>query len=221
MYKQHKGKGREGTMMSIGRICGLIIGVSLTLSGVTANATPIVSIDMDVDTDGIQDTRSEISPGVLLSPGDVFPVGIIITTDEMGMSSFSTSVRYDTAELGEVGFLETPPSPFVAALPGVTSFDEGEMIRLSSFDGFTTGNGPVSAAFQIGTIDFQVVSLIDDGAPDVIPGDFDMNADFFFDNATPFGNQLFPNFAPGYVIPEPASMLLLGLGGLALMRRRR
>ena len=77
-----------------------------------------------------------------------------------------------------------------------------------------------NTTYVLGSIDFEVDLPIDDGLPDVVPGFHNAGVDGFLDPGWNTINADLVEFRSGYVTPEPASMALLLLGGLAVLRRR-
>lgn len=201
----------------------LTLGAILLLLGTeTSPGIITLSIDMDTGTPGIQSTRAA-------APGESFDIEILGRTDGAGVSSYSISVRHDNTELSfAAGSAESPLAIFTFNLaPGVTeTADIGggtQQGQASSFDAATFGAGPTATTFSIGTINYQVTTPNDNGAPDIIPGFF-AGPDGAFDNTLPLGLDLEPTavIEAGFIIPEPsaAMLFLLGSSFLALRRRR-
>jgi hypothetical protein len=167
-----------------------------------------------VDMGGGLDTRAS-------SPGDTFTAKLMLTVDAGGVSSYGVSVKFDPAELTLNGL---PASANFAPLPGgLISFAPpteplNPLGPVYNFNAGTLGLGPVSMTFEIGTINFKVVTPISDGLPDVTLG-FYSGLDGFYDNV---GGSPVPTFKPGYITPEPATvpLLLCGMLSLWLVRRR-
>ncbi len=197
----------------------IVLGCSFLYISAEARAGIVVDVDMDTSMAGIQRVRQA-------SVGDVFPVDLIVTTDAAGVSSLSISVLHDNNELAfNSGSSEALPLGFmVNIVPGVTDAPNiGAGLGMSSaFDAATTGAGPFSKTFSIGTIDFRVAGLDNDNAPDVIPGFFS-TVDLAFDNAMPANNlatSAVINTGRVSAIPEPTSfilMLVVGTGCCAIV----
>ncbi len=178
----------------------------------------VVSVDMDVGAAGIQGTRKA-------APGDTFAADIVLSVDAAGVSSYGISVQFDTTELSLNGATPAANNP---VLPGglgslVAPTWNNAQGWVHFFNATTLGAGPANTTFTIGTINYLVTSVSDDGLVDVQPGFFVEGADGLFDNA---GNSVTPTFKPGYVIvPEPAATgLVTGLMavlGAIIARRRR
>lgn len=190
----------------------------------TLPAVVTVAVDMDTVTPGIQSVRTA-------ALNDIFDIGLVMTADAAGISSYGVSVLFDNGELKLNGV------PDIAAAtellpPGFTfNFNAGvgsasqALGQVYSFEAATLGLGPVSSTFTIGTISYKAIAPFTDGVLDVTPGLFNAGFDGIFDNA---GGDLGPTtvFTGGkvdLVVPEPSRAALL-VGAMAMMlavRRRR
>ncbi len=188
----------------------------------TLPAAVMVEVDMDDITPGIQSTRSSSSP---------FTATLWMTADASGVSSYAVSVLFDNTELmldGGSAATEFLPAGFAFNFSiGVASESNGITPNspagsVNSFEAATFGPGPVSSLFPIGTIKFKVLSVVDDGSPDVSIGLFNGGVDGISDSV---GGDLAPTaiYVAGRVVPEPGSvaLLLAGAGALSLRRRNR
>ncbi len=194
---------------------GLLLCFGCVMPVFAANT---VSVDMDLLTPGIQSTR-------VAAPGDVFGVGLVLSVDANGVTSYGISALFDTSELMLV---VPPPAAAVPALPGGLSplaapVENNALGQVYSFTGATLSPmGPASTSFTIGTINFKVLTPKSDGLADISLGFFNGGVDGLFDNN---GNSASLTFNPGFVeVPEPSTWAL-ALGGsatmLLLVRRRR
>jgi hypothetical protein len=174
------------------------------------------SVDMDLGTAGIQNTRAA-------SPGDIFSVGLVLSVDAAGVSSYGVSVNFDNTELslnGSPASTELLPAGLTFNItPGVAS-ESQPLGQVRTFEAATFGLGPVSTSFTVGTISYKALVPVSDGLADVSLGFFNTGIDGYFDNA---GNPVVPTFNPGYlvVVPEPSIMALLFGGTLSLWLARR
>jgi hypothetical protein len=175
------------------------------------------SVDMDLITPGIQNTR-------VASPGDTFTVGLVLSVDAAGVSSYSVSELFDKTELS----LNGSPAASVPALPGglfplAAPVEKNALGQVYSVNGATLGIGPVSTIFTIGTVNYSAVTPLSDGLADIMLGFFNVGVDGLFDNA---GNPVTPTFNPGYVesrsgpgtVPDTGSTLTMFLCALAALR---
>lgn len=218
MYKNPREEGK-GSMMVVRRICAVIVGAMLVFGTVSAaEAAVLIYVDMDTVAQGVQDTR-------LAAAGESFPVDLLMDVTDDAVTGYGVSAQFDNIELNATAAEELLPPEFQFNItPGVGGIDPdigGGWGQVTTFEAGGFGFGAVApiSGILLGTIDFDVKTAIDDGIADVIPGFFNTGVDGAIDSASASRDDV--QFAPGFVIPEPASMLLLGLGGLAVMRRRR
>jgi hypothetical protein len=205
------------------KIPKIILGLTALFGGLaTMPAAVMLEVDMDDIAPGIQSTRSSSAP---------FTATLWMTADALGVSSYSVSVLFDNTELmldGSPAAIELLPAGFAFNFTlGVASESNGITPNspagsVKSFEAATFGPGPVSSLFPIGTIKFKVLSVVDDGSPDVGIGLFNTGVDGISDSV---GGDLAPSaiYTAGRVVPEPGSiaLLLAGTGALSLRRRHR
>ena len=205
------------------KIPKIVLGLTALFGGLaTLPAAVMIEVDMDDITPGIQSTRSSLAP---------FTATLWMTADPAGVSSYSVSVLFDNTELmldGSPAATEFLPVGFTFNFTaGVASESNGITPNspagsVNSFEAATFGPGPVSSLFPIGTIKFKVLSIVNDGSPDVSIGLFNAGADGISDSV---GGDLAPTaiYVAGRVVPEPSSiaLLLAGMGTLSLRRRDR
>lgn len=221
----------------------IALAVTVALAGFASqsNAAPVISVDLDLGTAGIQSTRT-------VGLGTTFTVGVLLSDDGVGAP---TPVGFDTVVL-ETLFNDSgavlalgPTGPVAGALAGLTgtSFDffggfvpvapGGSLgVGLSfagAFPAFASGSGVTGMlgvptysvgpgpAVSIFTIDFTAVakgtsSVLALGSP---PGSPELALT---------GAPIFATTVAGVVtvVPEPGTLLLLGSGlaGLLLAGRR-
>jgi hypothetical protein len=199
---------------------GVLLFFACALQSVRSQIT--VSVDMDPGTLGIQNTWTPVV-------GSPFLADLIVTVGAGGVSSYGISFRFDRSELslnGSPAATEALPTGMTVNLtPGVLEEDnvdggDGDPAEVLWFEASTLGTGPASTSFSIGTISFNVVSMVDDGIADITPGFFSL-LDGAFDNA---GNPVMPTFNVAHVVPEPSTVALLATGslmGLLWVSRRR
>jgi hypothetical protein len=180
-------------------------------------AAVTVDVDMDTATPGIQSSRTA-------AVNDTFSIALVMTADAAGVSSYFVSVNFDPIELtlnGAPASTELLPAGFTFNFNAGVNSESQALGQVLTFEAATFGLGPVSSSFTIGTIDYKVASVLNDGLADITPGLFNGGVDGIFDNAS---GDLGPGavFNPGYVVPEPAGamLLLMGTGFLCAARRR-
>lgn len=199
------------------KACCLLLMVAC-FRAVDASGQVTVSIDMDTSASspGIQHSRQA-------TPGQVFPVEMWLDVGSAGLSSYGVSVQFDARELElmapHAGWELLPVGCDFNLTNGVANVIEdlgNGFGQVSTFEAVTLGNGPTNSLFRIGVVDLSVGNVVDDGLPDVIPGLFNTGIDGFFDNA---GRPINAVFEPGYIVPEPSSLVLLTIGVLGLLWR--
>ncbi len=183
---------------------GVLLSFALVESALSVN---MISVDMDPATPGIQSLR-------LASPGDTFTVDLVLTVDAAGVSCYAVSVRFDTGELslnGSPASVNLPPPLWGTLGPLIENNAAGEV---STFSGATPNPGPFSTSFTIGTINFTVVTPLDDALEDVSLGFFNPTVDIFVDNSNISSVPVFNGgFIAPLAVPDSGSTLaLLGIG---------
>lgn len=197
-----------------------------------ATADLMVSFDMDLGADGVQDHRT-----VML--GDEFSVGVMFTmSGNTSLAAYGFSARFNTDALDFLGRIETPPPPLAETdksnpfrdyagsndpLLGPANYGE-----LTRFDGLTLFSGPSGPnVFQVATLTFKAVAVPQAGTSlHMISGMFEPGFDGFFDNDFgDLGGSMTFHGGSLTVVPEPSSLVLiltaLSVGGFALVRSRR
>jgi hypothetical protein len=182
----------------------------LTLTAANAQAAVNLAIDFTAGIFRNADGTSELNDGAIA----------VVTDGGVGFGSFGQSDTYGTDDSNNVvlDVLSIANSFGVDGAHqetiGSYSLEIGDLIRFVFFD---TGSGAsatpgVGTAFGIIPEDFEVTGL----------GNFSFN---FRTNDAAVGTgpndkeTLYAN--DGNVVPEPATLALLGLGGLMIVRRRR
>lgn len=178
-------------------------------------AVDIISVDMDLATPGIQSTR-------IAAPGATFQIGLVMTVDAAGVSSYSISSLFDTAELSLTASPRAATNVTFDGLGELAFPSENNALgQVYSFNGATFGTGPSLTNFTFGTINFTAVTPVTDALTDISLGFFNGGVDGFFDNA---GNPVVPIFDSALLnaVPEPStvSLLLCGMAATWLVRRR-
>jgi hypothetical protein len=177
-------------------------------------AADFISVDMDLVAPGIQSVR-------LATPGESFQIGLVMTVDAAGVSSYGISAFFDTAELSFTGpGAATNASPLPAGMFSLSAPVQSPPYAYT-FNGATFGAGPTLTTFTFGYITYTVGTPTTDLIEDISVGFFNGGVDGFFDNS---GSPVVPTFSGGFVnaVPEPGVVPIL-IGGLAivwLLRRR-
>ena len=200
---------------SKGRLRRIFVLMCLVLP---AFATDTLSIDLDMGTPGIQSTRAVL-------PGASFTIGLVLTVDAAGVSSYGVSALFDNTELGLNGSpaaSELLPAGFAFNITPGVALESDPLGLVHTFEAATFDLGPVSTSFTIGTINFTALVPFTDGVADVTPGFLNTGIDGMFDNA---GDAVIPIIEPGYiqaVLPEASHTALLFCGMLfvAVVRHR-
>ena len=193
--------------------------LALMASANQAQSAITIEVDMDPVPPGIQDTH--------VGGGAVTATLWLVMGAGDSLTDYSVSARIDAAELAyaapsaepaaPLGFGLDAPAPLADTVLIVPGFHQTGSFDAGTFAGAAGAPllGPSSTL--IGTMSFTVVTPIDDGAADVDPAFWVFGIDAVIDG------PLTPavGFRPGYVTPEPSTTLLLGLGSLLFLRRKR
>jgi hypothetical protein len=205
-------------MSFAGRTCAIgALAASLLLSPAVAGA---VTIDITV------------SPTEVSSLGSItFTVAVSEsgTGDPVDISAYTLDYSFDPTELTFVSATQLA-SFGTAGQVAFSGLNLGGVVADCTPNGGTMGRcdaagGPTDTATGVGdlfSLTFNVTQLVDDGQPDLTVGITDATWD---DVSPAVGQSPFDRgtvVATAYVTPEPSSaaLLALGLGGLALTRKR-
>jgi hypothetical protein len=186
------------------------------LPGGPAQAMPIVEVRID----------GAASPATVQA-GESFTVEILVTGDEFGISSYGVSLVFD--EEGQDAFdvvsvEELLPPGFTANLTsGVEAIEEsglGLPGAVLTCEAVTLGAGPVNASSSACRVRLVATGVTGSFAIDA--GLFNPGIDGIFDNQGSDRSQSLQSIgATVHVVPEPGSSLLIAIGSLGLLRRRR
>lgn len=209
--------GRRSGHTSVASVfAALAAALSISLLSVPAQALPIVSVDVDPGTPGIQSTRN-------VAPLSSFSVDIVVEGIEplTPLNGFVFTLDFNSAAVGATGVADggflLPPafSPQNDINPNSVTFAEA-----------TLGIGAVSGGGILATVTFDAVAVgfsflnlnnvILTGPPLVFP----IPGDIILLQTTNDGSV---TVGDPQVIPVPGAALLFGTGlvGLAFFRRRR
>lgn len=224
----------------------LIVAAFLLLRATTASAVPVVSIDLDPGTAGIQTTRT-------VDPGEVFSIDVVYTGDGVAVFDFfAFDVVFNDLGAGVLGLSGGTGLPTAGTIAGTAPFlaldvfSAGIVVPGSAltpsgvpfpppapFTAQSDGLGILSIVLPFGgvvgagvTIDLFSLTLVGGavGMSTVLPSDgFPLGGLALAGLAVPV---LVPSdLASGTVnvVPEPGTLLLLssGIAGLAVLRRSK
>lgn len=209
-------------------LCPICLGTALVLTG--GATAQVFWVDMDASTVGIIESSITASPGDKITAALVLDLGVSFPT---GVSAYSVTARFDTVELsldGSPAATAIPPVAWVGlGAPAESETIGGGLGEVAPFSAFTftlPGGSLYSGTHVLGTIDYDVDSVVGDGSPDVELGFLYAGIDGANDDTGATYSPGTFTFMPGYVVPvpEPRTYALcgaLGLLGFAAWRRRR
>jgi len=202
--------------------------LALLLSAALASAATATTVDITFT--ATTGSGAVGSNAIEAASGDTLTAMVSLTADAAGVSSYGISLRFDSDfgdELNFVSVTELLTSPFAFNLtPGCDSTQESAGAQgghVFTCEAATLGTGLTSgASADIFEIVFAVTGNVATDGFDIQTGVFNTGFDGVFGNA---GGSLSPTFGGASVntiIPEPNTVLLLGLGliGLAVNGRK-
>ncbi len=210
----------------------LLAGLLMVAVGSAASAGLIVKTDMNTAVAGVQPQRE-----VMI--GDVIDVGVWLDlTQPSKMESYWFTMRFDAEALEFVGRTESYASgwgPIMSGSRPEPVYGTGDSIlgpgqygELRAFEGGSFSSILESPLMlQAATLTFKVKAAPAAGwLTQITSGIFDPDFDGYFDSSA--SDQLIPYESAGggiVVVPEPSSLVLIGIGAMAgtvtLIARRR
>lgn len=227
-------------------IFSIIFGLAVMFKAATASALPIISVDLDPGTAGIQSV-------LIVAPGDIFTVDVVYTGDGVAVfDTFGFDVVFNNLGagiLGLAGGTGSPTAGAIAALAPVSAVDAftfvavapGNALTPSGFPilppaGFTAhsslvgilslaipfgGGVPIGAGIEVDLFSLDLVALAP-GMSTLAASTGGVLGGLFLAGGVP---SLPFTLVSGSitVVPEPGTFLLMGVGlaGLAIWQRRR
>jgi len=208
-----------------------LVGLLATALLATTNTASATSFGMFGTSPLTQNAMKTVSAG----DSFVVDIGFQLAPGD-SISSYSMSVEFDTDLLNELDVVSVTQPATVTGLFGgpltttgtPTAIDStgGSAGSIMSFAGSTAvGSGIVNSgatAFDviIGSITFMATSSVATDGPDAFTGFFAVGDQLTDNSGIPHTHLGFGDLSVN-VVPEPTSVLLLALGGLMLVGRRR
>ena len=195
----------------------LMLARSLALFVAAAGVLPAVASASSLTLINSVDSTSAAT----VAPGMLFSVALRLTADTafLGYSVFLTDPAYVSgASSFSIGSRTSLPSnPFTDAQTADAALIGDPIDNLSRDLGYSASAGPATA----GTYDTQTLSI--NSLPTLAPGvyqiTFNANSVLVSDAGDEVGFTVAPFTVT--VVPEPASLAVLGLGSMLLLRRRK
>jgi hypothetical protein len=204
----------NGTGPDVNR--GTTTGLLMRVNGSSRAKAPYIRFDLTGITDR---TSASLSFDFTSNTGNrVRSISVYGLNDgNAGENWGETSVTYATA----AGVLYTDPDPATAGnQPSNTiAIDPATTTLLGTF---STPAGLGAATFSSAALDAFLAADTNNSVTFILVAPTDANADFTIASKEATGTGIFaPTLTVGAAVPEPASLGILALGGVALLARRR
>ena len=191
-------------------------GTGYSLANAVSNSGIIVG-ESSVNPDGINPIAFRYSNGVATQ---ISLFGGGTRSYALGVNDAGTVVGFGNSVLGERGFVATGNSPMsIGVLPGFTGSRARAINNFGVVVGSVSKPGEGRAVIFSGGVLTDLNSLLPSGSGWTL-----LEATGINDAGQITGSGLFDDGVRGFVltpVPEPATMTALGLGVLALLRRRK